>query len=98
MCVTAGRVNSDQGWSADVNIHGSEYVVKRDIPNWEPCPNGASRAGHQIYRFWPVNEKGWGSVGSTIFAGIDRTSGDSAACGINKTLVITMPLGLEKVG
>jgi hypothetical protein len=25
-----GRVSSDQGWSADVNIHGSEYVVKRD--------------------------------------------------------------------
>lgn len=92
-----GRVSSDAGWTADVKYAGSEYVVKRDIPNWEPCPNGASRVGHQIYRFYPVNEKGWVSVGSTIFAGIDRTSGDSGACGINKTLVITLPLRVEKV-
>jgi hypothetical protein len=93
-----GRVTSDLGWSADVNIHGSKYVVKRDIPNWEPCPNGAARAGHQIYRFYPVDERGWVSVGSTIFAGVDKTSGDSGACGINKALVITMPFRLEKVG
>jgi hypothetical protein len=93
-----GRVTSDQGWSADVNIHGSEYVVKHEIPNWEPCPDGTSRAGHQIYRFWPVNENGRVSVGSTTFAGIDRTKGDSGACGINTTLEITMPLRLEKVG
>ena len=42
--------------------------------------------------------KGWFSVGSTIFAGIDRTSGDSGAFGINKALVITMLFRLEKVG
>jgi hypothetical protein len=93
-----GRVKSDQGWSADVTYTGSEYVVKRDIPNWEPCPNGVSRTGHQIYRFYPVNQQGRVSVGSTIFAGIDRTSGESGACGINKALVITMPLRVEKVG
>jgi hypothetical protein len=92
-----GRVTSDAGWSADVSIHGSEYVVKRDIPNWEPCPGGAARAGHQIYRFYPVDEKGWVSFGSTIFAGVDKTSGDSGACGINQTLVITMPFRLEKM-
>jgi hypothetical protein len=93
-----GRISSDAGWSADVNYAGSEYVVKRDIPNWEPCPNGASRTGHQIYRFYPVDEKGWVSIGSTTFAGIDRTSGDSGACGINKTLVITLPFRLDKIG
>ena len=54
-----GRVSSDLGWSADVGIHGSEYVVKRDLPNWEPCPDGTARTGHQIYRFYPVDEKGW---------------------------------------
>lgn len=93
-----GRITSDAGWSADVNIAGSEYVVKRDIPNWEPCPNGVSRAGHQIYRFYPVDEQGRVSVGSTTLAGIDRTSGDSGACGINKTLVITLPFRLDKIG
>ena len=41
-----------------MNYAGSEYVVKRDIPNWEPCPNGTSRAGHQIYRFYPVDANG----------------------------------------
>jgi len=92
-----GRVTSDLGWSADVSIHGSEYVVKHDIPNWEPCPDGAARTGHQIYRFYPVDERGWVTFGSTIFAGVDRTSGDSGACGINKALVITMPFRLEKV-
>jgi hypothetical protein len=92
-----GRVSSDLGWSADVSIHGSEYVVKRDIPNWEPCPDGAARTGHQIYRFYPVGEKGWVSYDSTVLAGFDKTTGDSGACGINKALVITMPFRLEKV-
>ena len=93
-----GRVTSDVGWSADVSIHGGEYVVKHDIPNWEPCPNGAARTGHQIYRFYPVDESGSVAWDSTILAGFDKTSGDSGACGINKALVITMPFRLEKVG
>jgi hypothetical protein len=94
-----GRVVSDLGWSADVSIHGSEYVVKRDIPNWEPCPNGAARTGHQIYRFYPVDTNGLVDFGSnsTILAGVDMTSGESGACGINQTLVIAMPFRLEKV-
>lgn len=92
-----GKVNSDQGWSEDVNIHGSEYVVKHDIPNWEPCLNGTSRTGHQTYRFYPVDEQGRVSVGSTVLAGIDRTLGESGACGINKALEVTIPFRLEKV-
>jgi hypothetical protein len=92
-----GRVTSDLGWSADVSIHGSEYVVKRDIPNWEPCPNGVGRTGHQIYRFYPVDQTGAVSWGSSILAGIDKTMGETGACGINKTLVISMPFRLDKV-
>jgi len=92
-----GRVHSDLGWTADVNIHGSEYVVKRDIPNWEPCPDGTTRPGHQIYSFYPVDETGFVSIGSTIFAGVDKTSSDSGSCGINQALVITMPFRLERV-
>jgi hypothetical protein len=41
--------------------------------------------------------KGWVSVGSTTLAGIDRTSGESGACGINQTLIITMPFRLDKI-
>jgi hypothetical protein len=48
-------------------------------------------------RFDPVNEKGWVSVGSTTLAGIDRTSGESGGCGINQTLIITMPFRLDKI-
>lgn len=91
-----GRVVSDQGWGADVNLHGSEYVVKRDIPDWEPCSNGPARIGHQIYRFYPVDENALVAWDSTIFAGIDITSGDSGACGINQPLVISIPFRLEK--
>ena len=98
----AGRMHgpgtSELGWSADVGIHGSEYVLKRDIFNWEPCPDGAARTGHQIYRFYPVDQRGWVTVGSNVLAGVDKTSGDSGACGINKALVITMPFRLEKIG
>jgi hypothetical protein len=93
-----GRVVSDQGWSADVSLHGSEYVVKRDVANWEPCPDGNARTGHQIYRFYPVDERGLVTWGSNILAGVDQTSGDSGACGINKALVIGMPFRLEKAG
>ena len=94
-----GRITSDAGWTAEVNIAGSEYVAKRDIPNWEPCPNGTSRAGHQIYRFYPVDDRGQVSVGSTTFAGIDRTLGDSGACGINKALDIhtAVPAGQDRL-
>jgi hypothetical protein len=92
-----GRVTSDLGWSADVSLHGSEYVVKRDVPNWEPCPNGVGRIGHQIYRFYPVDQNGAVSWGSTVLAGVDKTVGESGACGINRALVISMPFRLDKV-
>lgn len=68
-----------------------------DIPNWEPCQNGTSRARHQIYRFYPVDDRGQSSISSTTFAGIDRTLGDSGACGINKALEITLPYRLDKI-
>ncbi len=93
----SGRVTSDLGWSADIGIHGSEYVLKRDIPNWEPCADGVGRSGHQIYRFSPVDERGWLNFDSTVFSGQDKTLGDSGACGINQALMITMPFRLEKV-
>ena len=72
-----------------MGIHGSEYVLKRDLPNWEPCPDGTARTGHQIYRFYPVDEKAGSRWVRTVFAGFDKTVGDGGACGINKALVIS---------
>lgn len=48
-------------------------------------------AGHQIYRFYPSTKGGLVAVDSNVFAGLDKTSGDSGACGINTALVIAMP-------
>lgn len=55
-----GRVISDPGWSADVGIHGSEYVLKRDIPDWEPCPNATPERGtRSTGSTWLTKEVGW---------------------------------------
>lgn len=74
-------------------------MVKRGIPNWEPCPSGAARTGHQIYRFYLVDERGWVATDSPskVLAGVDSTPGDSGACGVNKALVISLPSRPEKV-
>ena len=46
-CVTFqechGTVTSDQGWSAPTYmIDGIMWFVKRDVPNWERCPDGTA--------------------------------------------------------
>src|SRR5689334_24694881 len=35
-----GTVTSDQGWTASMTNTGNYWVVVREIPNWEPCPDG----------------------------------------------------------
>jgi hypothetical protein len=64
--------------------------------SWEPCPDGTARTGPPDLPVLSGHERGWISIGSTVLAGIDKTSADSGACGINKALVITMPFRLEK--
>ena len=93
-----GHVESDLGWSADVESRGGVWVVKRDVPNWERCGDGTSATGQQIFTFWGANDQGYVDIDSTTYAGFDRTSGPSGACGINKDLVIQMPFRLDKVG
>jgi len=93
----SGTVTSDVGWSADIVTTNGEYIVRRDIPNWEPCADGSGRAvtGHQRYRFFPVDETGAVLPGSRIFAGFDKTSGESGGCSLNQKLEIDMPFRLE---
>jgi hypothetical protein len=92
-----GQVISDQGWTAPI-IHNSDaWIVDRDLPDWERCPDGTTAPGHQRYRFWPVDATGYVAPGSPTLAGEERTTGPSGACGINKMLVIRMPFRLEKV-
>jgi hypothetical protein len=102
-CVNAltcsGTVASDIGWNAEITTTNGEYVVKRDLPNWQPCADGSGRAvtGHQRYRFFPVGAGGVQMPGSPVFAGFDKTSGESGGCSLNEKAEIEMPFRLEKL-
>jgi hypothetical protein len=94
----AGQVTSDQGWTAAIATKGGEWHVERTIKNWEPCPDGSTADGHQLFRFYPVDDQGQLAIyGSPILAGEDKTVGPSGACGINMPLVISVPLKLAQV-
>lgn len=94
-----GTVTSDAGWSSEITTSNGEYIVKRELSNWEPCADGTGRTvtGHQRYRFFPVAEDGFLLPGSRVFAGFDKTSGESGGCSLNSMLVIDMPFRLEKL-
>jgi hypothetical protein len=105
--VCTGEVSSDQGWTAPLNLGGAEgpgsvgdfWVVNRVVDNWEPCPDGTAATGNQKYMFWGVdpatNQRNMKMV--NLLAGRDTTKGPSGACGINRPLVIELPVRLEKV-
>jgi hypothetical protein len=93
-----GTVTSDQGWTALIYTTSDVWYVKRDLPNWEPCPDGTSAPGHQVYRFAAVADDGTLDPKSTTYAGADHTTGPSGACGKNLQLVVELPFKLVKVG
>ncbi|OBF95587.1 hypothetical protein A5790_07765 [Mycobacterium sp. 852002-51152_SCH6134967] len=95
----SGTVDSDAGWSADIVITNSEYIVKRELPDWQRCADGTGRTvtGHQSYRFFPVGDEGFLLPGSRVFAGFDKTSGESGACSLNEMTEIEMPFRLDKL-
>jgi hypothetical protein len=94
----SGEVTSDQGWSAPITVHdGSLWYVRRDVPNWEFCPDGTAVTGHQTYFFAFAGQDGKAQPGSSTLAGYDKTVGPSGACGVNRWLVIMMPFRLDKI-
>jgi hypothetical protein len=93
-----GQVTSDQGWSAPMTVHdGSLWYVRRDVPNWEVCPDGTAATGKQTYQFSYAGPDGLSQPGSKTLAGWDKTIGPSGACGVNRWLVIEMPFRLDKI-
>ena len=92
-----GRVTSDAGWSADLYRQDTEWTVKRDVPNWEPCWDGTASTGTQVFRFYPADASGMTSAGSTTLIGEDKTTGPSGACGKNQWLTVAMPFKLVKI-
>jgi hypothetical protein len=95
----SGTVASDIGWSAEITTTNGEYIVKRELPNWEPCADGSGRTvtGHQMYRFFPVGNTGAVLPGSRVFGGFDQTKGETGGCSLNNTLEIDLPFRLEKL-
>jgi hypothetical protein len=103
-CTTAqdctGQVVSDQGWTAPLSMHdGNIWYVKRDIPNWETCPDGTSFTGKDYVYFYPANpDTGENVLGSPVLAGREHTTGPVGVCGANAPLYIDQPFRLDKIG
>jgi hypothetical protein len=76
---------------------GSLWYVRRDLPNWEVCPDGTAVTGRQTYTFAHVGPDGLQQRGSPTLAGRDKTVGPSGACGVNRWLVVEMPFRLDKI-
>jgi hypothetical protein len=97
--ICSGQVTSDQGWTAPLRKQNDTWIVDRDLPDWEPCPDGTTQPGHQKIRFWRVAADGSQDYSgqSPVFAGEDKTVGQSGACGINKWLAIRMPFSLQQI-
>jgi hypothetical protein len=93
-----GEVTSDQGWTAPLEYTVDRWILRRDIENWVPCPDGTAAPGAQTFMFYGVNvADGRRDSKSDFFTGFDTTKGPSGACGVNAPVVITMPLRLRKL-
>jgi hypothetical protein len=103
-CTTAqdcsGEVHSDQGWTAPIYMHdGLIWNVKRDLPNWETCPDGSTWTARDFIFFYPANpDTGEIAQGSPVFAGRQKTTAPSGACGNNAPLYIDQPFRLDRIG
>jgi hypothetical protein len=106
-CSTAqdctGQVTSDQGWSAPMTMtDGAMWTVRRDIPNWETCPDGTSFTGADFMWFVAVDPETGHTLLDTpeapVLAGRNHTTGPSGVCGTNAPLYIDQPFRLDKIG
>ena len=81
-----------------MSIHGSEYVVKRDVPNWEPCPTDPPAPDTRSTGSIPWTKEA-ASLESTVLAGFDETVEKyEQHYDINKAQVNTAVTRLEKTG
>jgi len=78
---------------------GYIWYARRDIPNWETCPDGTSYTATDYIMFYPADPvTAVNTLGSPVLAGNERTLGPSGACGTNLPLDISQPLRLDKIG
>jgi hypothetical protein len=93
-----GEVRSDAGWTGSLNFNGDSWRIDRDIPNWQPCPDGTAAPGHQNFALWGfdpmTSEK---NKVRDLIVGWERTQAPSGACGSSKPVVTQLPVRLEKM-
>ena len=89
-----GTVSSDQGWSAPIYTKTGIWYLRRNVPGWEPCADGTTADGLQIFRFYGADLDATRDPDSSTFQGEDTTTGPSGACGRNESLEIRMPFQL----
>ena len=95
----SGKVTSSLGWTEDVYTGtGNMWYVKHYVPDWIPCPDGTTGPGLQVYKFYPATDEGLSDPGSDLWLGEDETTGQSGACGRNRSLVLNLPVKISKIG
>jgi hypothetical protein len=98
----AGHVTSDEGWTAPVRMtDGWNFYARRDIPNWEVCPDGTAFPGKDYVYFYtadPETGMNTGDTNAAVLAGREQTVGPSGACGTNLPLSISQPIRLDRIG
>jgi hypothetical protein len=100
-CTTAltcvGTVTSSLGWTENIYTGSGMWYVKHHVPDWIPCPDGTRGAGLQVYRFYPANDEGTRTDNTDLYIGEDQTTGESGACGRNRSLVLNLPVKITRV-
>jgi hypothetical protein len=90
-----GTVQSDAGWSAPIYTTNSLWYVKRTVPNWRFCADGAAIEGFQEYKIYPVGSDGHYDGSAKEYTGVNRVIGPSGSCGRNQWPVIEMPFYMK---
>ena len=87
-----GTVTSAAGWSARMRLGYPNiyWVVDRDIPNWQPCPDGTFAPGEQRFQFWGIDPVAYQAKPDDHEPSgrPSTTNSPSGSCGRNKPLVI----------
>ncbi|WP_373693465.1 hypothetical protein [[Mycobacterium] burgundiense] len=92
-----GTVQSDHGWSAPIYTKSGVWYVKRAVPEWRWCADGAPIEGLQSYLIYPVGPDGRVDAKSNEYTGEDVTTGPSGSCGRNQWPHIRMPFYMKKI-
>jgi hypothetical protein len=96
-----GTAVSSGGWTARVwyGFPNFYWVVDRNIPQWQFCPDGTTAPGEQRFQFAgfdPIATERIMTI-TNFMIGRQRTISPSGSCGRNQPLVIETPLKLEQL-